>query len=215
MLTVLVVEDEALIRMALAMMLVDGGYEVCGPVVSAEAAFREVAICKPDIALVDVSIRGSLNGLELAKELTAMGVPCVVMSAHATRCEAEAAGAVAWLAKPSTGRAVLAAVGRAAMLATSRAQSRGLPEALSALRASAAASNASTRLQPPFRLQWSSRRKRDKKSLGMFQQGANGAQEISASMGGVNQAAATGTAAAQVLNAASGLPGEAEKLRSE
>ncbi|WP_162937515.1 methyl-accepting chemotaxis protein [Indioceanicola profundi] len=51
---------------------------------------------------------------------------------------------------------------------------------------------------------------------GNVQQAAHGTQEVSASIGGVNQAAAeTGAAAAQVLNAASGLSGEAEKLRAE
>ncbi|WP_119679334.1 response regulator [Indioceanicola profundi] len=111
---VLVVEDEALIGMALAVTLVDGGHKVCGPVPSVDAALREAARCRPDVALVDVRLKGTATGLELTPKLAAMGVRCVIMSAHTTRREAEESGAVGWLPKPCSSRAVLAAVAQGA-----------------------------------------------------------------------------------------------------
>ncbi len=79
--TVLVVEDEFLIRMVLADTLADEGYEV----VEAGSVLEAVAVLgqrKVDAVVTDVDMPGALNGLDLAWMIssTHMDVPVIIAS---------------------------------------------------------------------------------------------------------------------------------------
>ena len=96
---VLVVEDNALIAMALEDILIDLGCEVVGPASSVEEAMGLIG--KPiDGALLDVSVRGALI-YPVADALIEQGVPVVLCSGYAmTSAIPETYAAVPQIAKP-------------------------------------------------------------------------------------------------------------------
>ena len=67
--TVLIVEDEILISMGLAMALNLAGYRVLGPTGSVKRALDIAAGECPDIALVDINLAGDAEGIGLARAL--------------------------------------------------------------------------------------------------------------------------------------------------
>jgi CheY-like chemotaxis protein len=79
---ILVVEDEALIAMALEDMLLDLGCEVVGPASTVAAALDYAASENLDGALLDINVRGSLV-YPVAEALIARGVPVVLCSGYA------------------------------------------------------------------------------------------------------------------------------------
>lgn len=82
--SVLVVEDEALIALDISQRLRRLGYKVCGEADTFEdalALFRETA---PDLVLLDISIRGSIDGIETARAICReRDVPVVFLTAFA------------------------------------------------------------------------------------------------------------------------------------
>jgi CheY-like chemotaxis protein len=67
--TVLVVEDEAVVALFLADLLSELNYEVCGIAPTGREAIALAAERRPDIAMVDVRLRGDLDGLDTARQL--------------------------------------------------------------------------------------------------------------------------------------------------
>jgi DNA-binding NarL/FixJ family response regulator len=65
----LVVEDEALIADYLIEILEELGFEVCGPAAIKAEAVALAEAHRPDLALVDVQLRGREDGVETAREL--------------------------------------------------------------------------------------------------------------------------------------------------
>jgi two-component system, response regulator PdtaR len=80
-LSVLVVEDEFLIAMDLEMMLEDNGHTVLGPVDSVEGALRLLENARPDVAVLDVNLRGR-PVMPVADRLRGLRVPFVLASAY-------------------------------------------------------------------------------------------------------------------------------------
>ena len=66
---VLVVEDEILIADSICHFLELNGYSVLEPVVSFDEAISSIQESRPDIVILDIQLRGSKSGIELAKEL--------------------------------------------------------------------------------------------------------------------------------------------------
>lgn len=79
---VLVVEDEALIAMALEDILLDLGCEVVGPASTVEAALALAASEQLDGALLDINVRGKLI-YPVAERLIDRNVPVVLCSGYA------------------------------------------------------------------------------------------------------------------------------------
>jgi two-component system, response regulator PdtaR len=61
---VLVVEDEFLIANLITEMVTDIGMSVCGVAASADVAIRMATQHKPDVVLMDVRLRGKLDGVD-------------------------------------------------------------------------------------------------------------------------------------------------------
>ncbi|MEM9466139.1 MAG: response regulator [Actinomycetota bacterium] len=101
--TVVIAEDEAIIRMDLAEVLREEGYDVVAECGRGDDAVRLVAEHRPDLALLDVKMPG-LTGIDAARAITADGDTAVVMlTAFSQReliHEASDAGAMAYLVKP-------------------------------------------------------------------------------------------------------------------
>ena len=64
---ILVVEDEALTGMELEKKLVQWGYDVVGIVSSGEDAVEKALELEPDLILMDILLKGYMNGVEAAK----------------------------------------------------------------------------------------------------------------------------------------------------
>jgi two-component system, response regulator PdtaR len=81
---ILVVEDEALIGMALCVILRVAGHRVCGPARSVEDALERAADEPPDLALVEVRLEGDAEGLGLARVLRdRYNTACVYLTSSA------------------------------------------------------------------------------------------------------------------------------------
>lgn len=66
---VLVVEDEAVVALFLADVLAELNYEVCGVAPTGREALALAAERRPDFAMVDVRLKGDLDGLDTARQL--------------------------------------------------------------------------------------------------------------------------------------------------
>ena len=81
---VLLVEDHDLLRRGLRILIeTNARYKVCGEADSASAAVALAVKLKPDLALVDLTLRDS-TGFELLHELKRLlpGLPSLVLSLH-------------------------------------------------------------------------------------------------------------------------------------
>ena len=109
---VLVVEDEALIAVALQDDLEDRGYSVAGPFNTCAAALAWLTSSTPDAAVLDTVLKDG-PCKDVALKLTSLGVPFVVYSGHSEDLElvGELDGAV-WVEKPARGEVLLDAIAR-------------------------------------------------------------------------------------------------------
>jgi two-component system, response regulator PdtaR len=102
---VVIAEDEALIRMDLAEMLVEEGYDVVGEAADGEAAVEQAEQHRPDLVVLDVKMP-KLDGIAAAERIaTARIAPVVILTAFSQRElveRARDAGAMAYLVKPFT-----------------------------------------------------------------------------------------------------------------
>lgn len=101
---ILIVEDELLIAHNLARILKKLGYRVVEIVSSGERAIQVAAEKKPDLVLMDIVIKGQMNGIEAAQEIqNRYGIPIVYVTAYAddaTVQRAKATGAYGFIVKP-------------------------------------------------------------------------------------------------------------------
>jgi CheY-like chemotaxis protein len=80
-LTILIVEDEALVAASIADMLEEMGFAVTGIAASGLEAIALVADRKPRLALIDIHLAGSVDGIELAGQLREeFGIPAIFLS---------------------------------------------------------------------------------------------------------------------------------------
>lgn len=81
---IVIVEDEAVIAMDIKESLEGLGYEVVGIASSAEEAWRVVAAKKPALVLMDIVLRGPIDGIEAASKIREQhNIPVVFLTAHA------------------------------------------------------------------------------------------------------------------------------------
>jgi two-component system cell cycle sensor histidine kinase/response regulator CckA len=80
---ILIVEDEAVVRMDIEEKLKSMGYQVSGYATSGEGATRKVEQLNPDLVLMDIEIEGQLNGIEAANLIKSQfDIPVVFVTAH-------------------------------------------------------------------------------------------------------------------------------------
>lgn len=81
---ILIVEDELLIAENLAFKLKKLGYTVSGIVSSGKAAIEQVNFNCPDLILMDIAIKGKINGIQTAAQIkTIAEIPIVYLTAYA------------------------------------------------------------------------------------------------------------------------------------
>jgi CheY-like chemotaxis protein len=82
--TVLVVEDEGLIAADVCLTLRSMGFDVLEPVDTAEEAIRVAETARPSVVLMDIRLRGELDGTHAAHVIRArLGIPVVFLTSHA------------------------------------------------------------------------------------------------------------------------------------
>jgi response regulator NasT len=100
---VLIAEDEALIRMDLAEMLGEQGYEVVGQAADGARAVELAEELRPDLVILDVKMP-VLDGIAAAERIAGERIaPVVILTAFSQRElveRAREAGAMAYLVKP-------------------------------------------------------------------------------------------------------------------
>jgi two-component system, response regulator PdtaR len=100
---IVLVDDEALIRMGMRVMLQDVGYEVVGEAADGQEAIEKVAALDPDVVIMDIKMPG-MDGLEATRRIMAAHpVPIIVLTAYNQRSlveEAADSGVLAYLMKP-------------------------------------------------------------------------------------------------------------------
>lgn len=80
---ILLVEDEALFGVDLAMTLEERGFVVSGPLRHMAAAREEIVAGRVDLALLDIELGPGLTSFDIARVLQAHGVPYIFVSGHA------------------------------------------------------------------------------------------------------------------------------------
>ena len=101
---ILVVEDESIIAMDIAMSLESLGYEVTATVPSGEQAIEKVAEDKPDLIFMDIVLKGEMDGIETAGRIRSQfKIPVVYLTAYAdekTLKRAKITGPFGYIIKP-------------------------------------------------------------------------------------------------------------------
>jgi len=101
---ILIVEDEMIIGAKISMQLSNLGYEVTGILPRGEDAIVHVQESKPDLVLMDINLKGSMDGIETAAQLQQrVNVPIIYLTANAdepTFNRAKATRPYAFISKP-------------------------------------------------------------------------------------------------------------------
>ncbi len=111
---ILIVEDEGIVAKDLQSMLRRLGYHVPATAATGELAIQTALQNKPDLILMDIQLRGPMDGVQAAAAITSiMDVPIVYLTANsdeATLQRAKATGPFGFLVKPFEQRAIQAGI---------------------------------------------------------------------------------------------------------
>ena len=111
---VLVVEDEGVVALALQKCLAHLGHDVVGSVSSGEDAIKKSRELEPDVVLMDIRLRGRMDGIEAAGKISkSMGVPVIYLTAYSddkTLERARSTEPFGYLLKPWDENAVRSAI---------------------------------------------------------------------------------------------------------
>jgi DNA-binding Lrp family transcriptional regulator/CheY-like chemotaxis protein len=92
---IIVVEDEAIVQQDIALTLERLGYDVVGRADNGEDAVKLASKLSPDLMLMDIGLKGRMNGLEAAEKIAATSdVPVVFLTAYADERKLDRAKAV-------------------------------------------------------------------------------------------------------------------------
>ena len=110
---IVVAEDEAIIRLDLAEMLAEAGYEVVGQASNGEQAVELATSLRPDLVIMDVKMP-VLDGISAAEQIGKERICPVVMLTAFSQTElverARDAGVMAYVVKPFTAQDVTPAI---------------------------------------------------------------------------------------------------------
>jgi len=133
----LIVEDESLVARDIENMAVSQGYEVCGIASSGDQCLEIATRCQPDIILMDIIIKGSLDGISVAEKIwRSYRIPVIFVTAYAdeqTLKRAKITEAFGYIIKPFDERELKVAIEMAYFKSLMEARLREREEWLSAL----------------------------------------------------------------------------------
>lgn len=80
--SLLIVEDDVILRMDLCTRLIRLGYEVVGVAATGDEANKLLSRCRPDLVLMDICIEGEEDGIEVAHRIRSdLGLPIIFLTA--------------------------------------------------------------------------------------------------------------------------------------
>jgi CheY-like chemotaxis protein len=84
--TILVVEDEMITALDIKLRLEDFGYNVPGTIAYGEEAVEKAEEFKPDLILMDIMLKGEMNGIEATKEIQkTKDIPIIFLTANTNK----------------------------------------------------------------------------------------------------------------------------------
>lgn len=98
--TLMIVEDEVLVAMVLRDELAEAGYRVLDLTDRHTEALEVARANHPDLALVNIKLAGRDDGIELAEQLKALGIPVLLISGQVSRAQSARTVAIGSLPKP-------------------------------------------------------------------------------------------------------------------
>jgi PAS domain S-box-containing protein len=111
---ILIVEDDAILAAHLEMILSQMGYQVVGLAATGESAVQTALEQEPDVILMDVHLRGEMNGIQAAAQIHQHNqVPIIYLTAYTDEDslqQAKTADAYAYLSKPVRDRELRASI---------------------------------------------------------------------------------------------------------
>ncbi len=80
---ILIVEDEFITAADLKQRLENMGYNVLGIAATAEDAIRKTGETHPDLVLMDIMLKGDVDGIEAAQQIRDIyDIPCIYLTAY-------------------------------------------------------------------------------------------------------------------------------------
>ncbi|MGA1104767.1 MAG: response regulator, partial [Pseudomonadales bacterium] len=105
---IFVVEDQALVARDIQTRLVSMGYEVLGTASRASDAVTQVLLLQPDLVLMDINLKGEMDGIEAATQIAAEAdipvIYCTAYSNEATLARAKITAPYGYVLKPFDNR---------------------------------------------------------------------------------------------------------------
>lgn len=102
--SILIVEDEAIVALDLRYRLEAFGYAICGTASTGDEAIRLARSAHPDIVLMDIQLKGAMDGIEAARHIgEELDVPIVFVTAftdEATLLRVKSAAPYGYIIKP-------------------------------------------------------------------------------------------------------------------
>ncbi|PZD72931.1 putative signaling protein [Acaryochloris thomasi RCC1774] len=81
---ILIVEDEGLVALDIKQRLLDLGYQIAGIAETGKAAIRQALDSEPDLVLMDIRLKGEMDGIEASTSITAqLDVPIIFLTGFA------------------------------------------------------------------------------------------------------------------------------------
>jgi CheY-like chemotaxis protein len=107
---ILVVEDEVVVAMEIRKRLASLGYDVTAAASTGEEALSRAAETKPDLVLMDILLKGEMDGLQAGQKIRSdFAIPVIYLTAHsdeATVQRAKLTEPYGYLVKPFDERAL-------------------------------------------------------------------------------------------------------------
>jgi signal transduction histidine kinase len=129
---VVIVEDERLVARDIAQILQDEGYVICAIASDGETAIRKVLELSPDLVLLDIRIKGEIDGIDVAKFMQSFcDIPIVYLSAFSdveTLKRAQLTNPMGYVVKPFRSEQLLSTI--AIALTTHRSKQEKHQESL-------------------------------------------------------------------------------------
>ncbi|MED4017751.1 ANTAR domain-containing response regulator [Sutcliffiella cohnii] len=109
---IMLVEDESIVRLDIAMMLKDAGFEVVAEAGDGEKAVELAYKLKPDLIIMDIKMP-KLNGLKASEIIAKFNIPIILLTAYSQReyiDKAKQANIFGYLVKPISEASLIPAV---------------------------------------------------------------------------------------------------------
>ncbi len=135
--SILIVEDEVIVAMEIREKLIALGWRVSGLVTSGAEALAAAEVDRPDLVLMDITIKGEIDGIETARRLQARyRIPVIFITAFVSpglRRPRKSKDSFVWLSKPLIDEELLRAI-RTALAGKPKATKAARPRPASSSR---------------------------------------------------------------------------------